>query len=80
LTLTTSSGFPALVEKLDTGAVEAQRHQELPAADSLDPVGFRRVGGLLQVEACMADGGVVVDGGRSVCTPSPTTTTTTTTL
>ena len=30
--------------------------------------------------ACMADGGVVVDGGGSVCTPCPTTTTTTTTL
>ena len=29
--------------------------------------------------ACMADGGVVVDGGGSVCTPCPTTTTTTTT-
>jgi hypothetical protein len=28
---------------------------------------------------CMADGGVVVDGGGSVCTPCPTTTTTTTT-
>ncbi len=30
--------------------------------------------------ACMSDGGVVVDGGGSVCVPCPTTTTTTTTL
>ena len=29
--------------------------------------------------SCMADGGVVVDGGGSVCAPCPTTTTTTTT-
>jgi hypothetical protein len=39
--------FPGLVEELDPGAIEAQRHQEISPVDGLDPVRFRHVGEFL---------------------------------
>src|SRR5262245_4916844 len=38
--------LPSLVEELDTGTVEAQRHQKIPTVGCLDPVRLWRTGWL----------------------------------
>src|ERR1700752_1172820 len=38
--------LPGLVEELDASAIEAQGHQEIPVANSLDEIRVRGVGGL----------------------------------
>src|SRR5262245_10622291 len=42
--------LPSLVEELDTGTVEAQRHQKIPTVGCLDPVRLWRTGWLRRAE------------------------------